>query len=64
MVRENEIREAKVAIQMPAESHVLSEAAAVPGWHRGLCVIALLVTRTSGARSHRTLLTNATHSGH
>src|SRR5215468_8665818 len=35
-------------------SDVLSEAAAVPGWHRGLCVIALLVARTSGARSHRT----------
>src|SRR5258708_33976892 len=42
----------------PAEaelcSDVLSEAAAVPGWHRGLCVMALLVARTSGARSHRT----------
>src|SRR5262249_28377396 len=35
-------------------SDVLSEAAAVPGWHRGLCVIALLVARTSGARSHGT----------
>src|SRR5215831_21046182 len=35
-------------------SEVLSEAAAVPGWHRGLCIIALLVARTSGARSHRT----------
>src|SRR5215471_20630306 len=26
-------------------SDVLSEAATVPGWHRGLCVVALLVTR-------------------
>src|SRR5215471_5712004 len=34
-------------------SDVLSEAAAVPGWHRGMRVIALLVARTSGARSHR-----------
>jgi Beta-lactamase len=39
-----------VVFLSPAEaalcSDVLSEAAAVPGWHRGMCVIALLVTRT------------------
>src|SRR5215475_13057032 len=35
-------------------SDVLSEAATVPGWHRSVCVVALLVTRTSGARSHCT----------
>jgi len=35
-------------------SGVLWEAATVPGWHRGLRAIALLVTRTSRARSHRT----------
>ena len=35
-------------------SDVVSEGAAVLGWHRGLCVIALLVAGTSSARSHRT----------
>jgi hypothetical protein len=31
----------------------LSEAAAVPGWHRGLCDIALLVAPTHGIRAYR-----------
>jgi len=31
----------------------LPEAAAVPGWHRGLCLVASLVTRAQGARPHR-----------
>jgi len=29
------------------------EATAVPGWHRGLRLVTPLVTRTPGARSHR-----------
>src|SRR6266436_5402921 len=32
---------------------VLSEAAAMPGWHRGLRLVAPLVARTSGDRSYR-----------
>jgi transposase len=27
--------------------------ATMPGWHRGLCLIASLVTRAQGTRSHR-----------
>jgi transposase len=30
----------------------LSEVATMPGWHRGRCIVASLVARTSVARSH------------
>src|ERR1039457_6345974 len=33
---------------------VLSEAATMPGWHRGLRLVAPLVARTPGTRSYRT----------
>jgi hypothetical protein len=32
---------------------VLWEAAALPGWHRGLCLVTLLVARAAGIRSYR-----------
>ena len=32
---------------------VLSEAAFMPGWHRGLRLVSPLVARTSGARPYR-----------
>jgi hypothetical protein len=32
---------------------VLSEPATMPGWHRGLRLVSLLVARTSGARPYR-----------
>ena len=32
---------------------VLSEAAIMPGWHRGLRLVSPLVARTSGARPYR-----------
>src|SRR5471032_1672971 len=34
---------------------VLSEAATMPGWHRGLRLVAPLVARTPGTRSYRAI---------
>src|SRR5438552_15997992 len=39
--------------EAPLRPGVLREAAAVPGWHRGLRLIASLVARTTGARAYR-----------
>ena len=35
--------------------HVFPKVGALPGWHRSLCIVASLVARTQGARSHRAI---------
>ena len=39
--------------QLKRRSGVLSEAAIMPGWHRGLRLVSPLVARTSGTRPYR-----------
>ena len=41
-------------LEASVRSGVLSEVTAMPDWHRGLRVIALLVTRAPGTGSHCT----------
>src|SRR5262249_60858020 len=40
------------SIEAPVPAGLLPEAAAVPDWHRSLCLVASLVTRAPSARSH------------
>ena len=47
--------------QAAVRSNVLSKAAAVRGWHRGVRVITLLVARTSSALSGRQNLSALEH---
>src|ERR1017187_882631 len=40
------------SVEASLRAGILPEAAAMPGWHRSVCVLSLLVARTAVARPH------------